>query len=80
MATTLSIISYTGRMATGESETIGGGDTNLEDVMGWSYPPPDTIEYTHLSLACLIDSLKQKPSPQINYSRLWIRQLVSLHM
>jgi len=61
--TTLSIISYTGRMGTGESETVGGGNTNLEDIVGWNYPSPDTIEYTHLSLACLIAEY----SSQSNY-------------
>lgn len=50
----LSIIQYTGIMGTGNSEDLTGGFVNLEDLMGWTYPPPDSVTYDNLRIVCLV--------------------------
>jgi hypothetical protein len=50
----LSIIQYTGSMGTGNSEDLSGGFVNLEDLMGWTYPPPDSVTYDNLRIVCLV--------------------------
>ena len=50
----LSIIQYTGSMGTGQSEDISGGFVNLEDIMGWTYPPPSSVTYDNLGTACYL--------------------------
>jgi hypothetical protein len=50
--TFLSIVSYKKPMGNGEGETFGGGVVNLEDIMGWRYPPPGTVAISNLKIVC----------------------------
>ncbi len=50
--TFLSIISYTKPMGGGESEQFGGGVIELETILGWNYPPPDSVAIYMLEIVC----------------------------
>ena len=56
----LAMITYTGAMGSGTSEDISGGFISLEDIMGWSYPPPDSVTYDNLAIACKYESKVQE--------------------
>jgi len=50
--TFLAIISYTKPMGGGESEQFGGGVIELETILGWNYPPPDSVAISNLRTVC----------------------------
>ena len=66
----LSMISFTGNMGTGNSEDLSGGFVNLEDLMGWTYPPPDSVTYDNLSIVCEIAQAQSTQSKSDYESRL----------
>ena len=39
-------------MGVGESESLGGGIVELDDIMSWQYLPPDSIGYMNLEEVC----------------------------
>ena len=48
----LSLIQYEEPMGVGESESLGGGIVELDDIMSWQYLPPDSIGYMNLEEVC----------------------------
>ena len=48
----LSLIQYEEPMGIGESESLGGGMVELDDIMSWQYLPPDSIGYMNLEEVC----------------------------
>ena len=39
-------------MGTGDSEDLSPIYVNLEDILGWTYPPPSSVTYDNLSIVC----------------------------
>ena len=50
----LSVIQYTEPMGQGDGQDVSGGMVELEDIMGWSYPPPDSIGLDDLKTVCTL--------------------------
>jgi hypothetical protein len=48
----LSLIQYEEPMGEGESESLGAGIVELDDIMPWRYLPPDTVGYMNLEEVC----------------------------
>ena len=48
----LALITYTKKMGTGKSEDVSQGIVSLEDILGWTYPNPDSVTYDNLAIAC----------------------------
>ena len=66
----LSIFSYTGNMGTGNSQDLSPIYVNLEDILGWTYPPPDSVTYDNLSIVCEIAQAQSTQSKSDYESRL----------
>jgi hypothetical protein len=54
--TYLSWYDYEANMSEGNGEDRSMGILKLEDIMGWIYPPPDSVAYDNLQIVCsLVD-------------------------
>ena len=50
--TYLSWYDYKANMSEGNGEDRSMGILKLEDIMGWIYPPPDSVTYDNLQIVC----------------------------
>ena len=48
----LSVLAYEGSMGEGDSLDISGGIFSLEEMLGWRYPPPTSVDYDNLDIVC----------------------------
>ena len=47
----LSVLAYEGSMGEGDGLDIGG-IFSLEEMLGWRYPPPTSVDYDNLDIVC----------------------------
>jgi len=52
--TYLSLLMFDGNMGDGKSSDFSVGIVSLEDVMGWRYPPPESVAYDNLNIVCTL--------------------------
>ena len=50
--TFLQIVTYKKPMGDGKAETFGGGVIDIQDIVGWYYPPPETVASSILKTVC----------------------------
>ena len=50
----LSVLQFEGNMGDGDSFDMSQGILNLEDIMGWRYPPPESVAYDNLNIVCTL--------------------------
>jgi hypothetical protein len=48
----LSVLAYEGSMGEGDGLDISGGIFSLEEMLGWRYPPPTSVDYDNLNIVC----------------------------